>query len=80
MAGACMEFAIEFEFLLERQNDAIVLEVCVASAISSDTFRFISSYKMADHGSSENGINCAEGHINYRDLHSIVNEAVCGFV
>ena len=42
---------------------------CVASATAGENFRFKSPYKMADHGSSENGINWADGHIEYKDLH-----------
>ena len=31
---------------------------------------------LADHGSSENGINWPEVYIEYRDLHAVVNEDV----
>jgi len=51
----------------------------VASAAASDTFRFKSPYKMADHGSIENGINWTDGHIQYRESHTVINEAVAGF-
>jgi len=34
---------------------------------------------MADHGSIENGINLTDGHIEYKDLHTVLNEAVAGF-
>jgi hypothetical protein len=34
---------------------------------------------MADHGSSENGINWADGHIDYGDLHTVVKYAVASF-
>ena len=34
---------------------------------------------MADHGSSENDINWADGHIVYKDLHTVVTKAVVGF-
>ena len=34
---------------------------------------------MADHGSSENGILWADGHIEYKELHSVVTESVAGF-
>jgi hypothetical protein len=34
---------------------------------------------MAEHGSSENGINWAAGHIVYKDLHTVFTEAVAGF-
>ena len=34
---------------------------------------------MAHHGSSEIGINWADGHIDNRDLHAVVTEAMAGF-
>jgi len=34
---------------------------------------------MAEHGSVENGINWADGHIEYKELHTDLNEAVAGF-
>ena len=51
----------------------------MASATASETFRFKCTYKLADHGSSDNGINWADSHIEYRELHTVVNEAVAGF-
>jgi hypothetical protein len=56
MAGG-REVVIDYEFLRGRQNETVVKELCVASAAAAETFRFKSSYKMADHGSSENGLN-----------------------
>jgi len=34
---------------------------------------------MADHGSIENGINWMDGHIEYKEFHTVLNEAVAGF-
>ena len=51
----------------------------MASANASETFRFKSPYKMIDHVSSENGINWAGGHIEYKDLHTVVTEALAGY-
>jgi hypothetical protein len=34
---------------------------------------------MADQGSSENGINWADGHKEYKDSHTVFTEAVAGF-
>jgi len=68
MAGASREAVIDFEFLRGRQNETVVKELCVASATVSETFRFKSPYKLADHGSSDNGINLADGHIEYKEL------------
>jgi hypothetical protein len=42
-------------------------------------FRFKSPFKTADHGSSDNSINWANGHIEYKDMHTGVTEAVAGF-
>jgi hypothetical protein len=78
MTGASREAVIDFEFLRGRQNDTVVKELCIASSTASETFRFKSPYKVADHGSSENGINWADGHIQYKDLHTVVTESVAG--
>jgi len=66
MAGSSREVLIDYEFLRGRQNETVVKELCVASAADSETFRFKPPYKMADHGSIENGINWIDGHIEYR--------------
>ena len=51
----------------------------MASAITSETFRFKPHYKMADHGSIENGIIRADGHNEYKELHTVLNETALGF-
>jgi hypothetical protein len=79
MACGSREAVIDYEFLRGRQNEAVVKELCVASATASEKFRFKSPYKMADHGLSENSINWTDGHIQYSDLQTVVNEAVAGF-
>jgi len=77
MAGR--EVVIDFEFLRGRQNETVVKELSVASGSAAEMFRFKSPYKMADHGSSENGLNWADGHIEYKELHTVLTEAVGGF-
>ena len=57
----------------------VVKELCVASAAASETFCFKSPHKMADHGSTDNGINWMDGHIEYRELYTVINEVVAGF-
>ena len=54
--------------------------MCVAIATDGKTFWFKSPFKMADHGSCENGINWTDGHIEYKDLHTVVTESMAGFV
>ena len=71
------EAVIDYEFL--RGRHVTVKELCVDSAAPSETFRFKPSYKMADHGSRENGVNWNDGHIEYRELHTVINDAVAGF-
>jgi hypothetical protein len=63
---------IDFELLRGRQNETIVKEFCVPGAATSETFRFKSPYKMADHGSSENGLNWADGLIEYKELYTVI--------
>jgi len=69
MAVSSRDAVIDYEFLRGRQNETVVKELCVASAIASELFRFKPPYKMADHGSIENGINWADRHIEYKELH-----------
>jgi len=79
MAGEGRKVAIDFEFLRGWQKETIVKELNVASAAASETFRFKSPYKLADHESSENGLNWADGHIEYKELHTLLTEAVADF-
>ena len=79
MAGASWEVVIDFDFLHWRQHETVAKELCVASANDSETFRFLGPFKNADHGSSENGINWADWHIEYKELHLVFTEAVAGF-
>ena len=51
----------------------------MACATAAETFRFKSPYKLADHGLSENGLNWPDGHIEYKELRTVLNEAVAGF-
>ena len=70
---------IDYEFLRGRQNETVVKGLGVAGAAASETFRFKSPYKMADHCLTGNGINLTDGHIKYKELHTVINEAVVGF-
>ena len=79
MAGARRKTVIDFEFLPGRQNETVVKLLYVSSANAKKIFRFKSPYKMADHGSSENGIHWADGHVEYKELHTVVTKAVAGF-
>jgi len=78
MAVSSRDAVIDYEFLWLRWNETFVKELCVASAIASGIFRFKPPYKMADHGLVENGINWMDGHIECRELHTVLNETVAG--
>jgi len=78
MAVSSREAVIDYEFLRGRQNKTVVKELCGASAIASKTFCFKPPYKMPDHGSIDIGINWMDGHIEYKELHTVHNEAVAG--
>jgi len=56
---------IDLELMQGRENETVVNELIVASA--AEMFRFKSPYKI-DHGSSENGLNWVDGHIEYKEL------------
>ena len=53
--------------------------MCVVGATVSVMFRFKNPYKMADHGSSHNGLNSADGLIDYKVLRTFIAEAVVSF-
>jgi len=73
------EDVIDYEFLRGRQNEKVVKVLSVASAAASEIFRFKCPYKMGDNGSSGNGLNFADGHIEYKELHTLITEAGAGF-
>jgi hypothetical protein len=52
--------------LYGRQNETVVKELCVSICTAIETFRFKSPYKVADNVLSENDINWADGHIEYK--------------
>jgi hypothetical protein len=70
---------VDYEFLRGRQNGTVIKELCVASAAASETFRFKSTSKVADHCSSENGLNWADEHFEYKELHTVIIDSVAGF-
>jgi len=35
---------------------------------------------MTDNGSRDNGLNWADEHIEYKELHTVITEAMAGFV
>jgi len=63
MAGSSRDAVIDYVFLRGRQNETVVNELSMASSAACETFRFKPPYKMADHGSTENGKNWMDGNI-----------------
>jgi len=78
MAGG-REVVINYEFVRGHQNETVVKKLCVASSAASVTFHFKSPYKMADHGSLENGLKWADGRMEYKELHTVITEAVANY-
>jgi len=68
MAGSSREAMIDYELLRGRQKETVVKELCVESDAAYETFRFKPPNKMADHGSTANGIYWIDDHIDYREL------------
>jgi len=78
MAG-WREVLINYEILRGRQNETVVKDLCVASAAVSETIRFKSPFKMAEHGSSGNGLNWTDECIEYKKLHKVIGESEADF-
>ena len=70
---------IDYEYSQGRQNETVAKELYVVSAGVFVSFRFKSPFMMADYGSIDNGINSNDGHIEYRELHNVLNDVVAGF-
>ena len=70
---------IDYEFLRGQENETVVKELCVARAAAFEMFRFKSPNKMTNHGSTANGLNWSDGHIEYKEFHTVINETVEGF-
>ena len=63
---------IDYEFLRGRQNEFVV------SDAASEKFRFRSSI-IGDHASFEKDLHWTDGHIKYREIHTVIKKAVAGF-
>jgi len=62
---------IDYEFFRGRKFETVVNEPAWPAAWRPR--RSVSSpYKMAYHGSTENGINWNDGHIDYKGLHTVL--------
>jgi len=57
MVGSSRDAVIYYVFLRWRQNETVVKEIWVGSVAASEMLHFMPPYKMADHGSTVNGIN-----------------------
>ena len=72
------EVVFDYEFLLGRQNKMNAKEQCVVRAAASETICFKRPKKIADHRSSGNGLNWADGNIVYKELYTDITETVAG--
>jgi len=62
-----------------RQNETVVKKLRVASDAASETFRFKSPFKLANHVLSENVLKWTDEHIEYKELQTVITEPVAGF-
>lgn len=74
-----MEVVIHYEFLKGSQGEIIIKELSIAAINVIDTLHFQSPYGMIPHGSAENGLNWDDGHIPYKQLETVLSEAVAGY-
>ena len=70
---------IDYEILSGQSKEPIVKELAVATKDVVQTFHFAPPYAMHAHGSDENGLNWADGNVPYKELHTVVSEAVANF-
>jgi len=62
-----------------RQKETFVKDLFVVSVATFETFPFKSPCKMGDHESRANVINWSVGHTVYKELHTVITEAVASF-
>jgi len=74
-----MEVVIDYEFLKGSQDEVVIKELSLAAKNVAYTLHFQSPYAMRPHGSAENGHNWDDGHIPYRQLETVLSEAVAGY-
>ena len=74
-----MEVVIDYESLKGSQGEVVIKELSLAAKNVVHTLHFQSPYAMRPHGSSENGLNWDDGHIPYRQLDTVLSEAVAGY-
>ena len=73
------EVVIDYETLTGKNKEPVVKELSIAAESVLQTWHFRSPYNMLPHGSEENGLNWADGHVDYHDLFTVVSEAVANY-
>ena len=73
------EVITDYETLTGKNNEPVVKEVSIAAEGVLQTWHFRSPYNMLPHGSKENGLNWADGHIDYHELYTVLSEAVANY-
>jgi hypothetical protein len=74
-----MEVVIDYEVLPGAQDEEVVKEHSVAADVIIQTFHFKSPYVMRPHASTENGVSCGDGIIEYNQLYTVLIEALAVF-
>ena len=70
------EVIIDYETLTGKNNEPVVKELSIAADGVLQTWHFRSPYTMLPHGSEENGLNWADGHLDYHDVFTVLSEGV----
>jgi hypothetical protein len=74
-----MEVVVDYVSLKGHHNEVVIKELAIVGAGVIQTYHFKSPYFMANHGSTENGMNWEDGHIPYTQLPTVLSEAVAGY-
>lgn len=70
---------IDYSTLTGKSNEPVVKELSIAAEGVLQTWHFRSPYNMLPHGSEENGLNWADGHVDYHELFTVLSEAVANY-
>jgi len=73
------EVVIDYSTLTGKNNEPVVKELSIAAEGVLQTWHFRSPYVMQPHGSEKNGLNWADGHIDYHELYIVLSEAVANY-
>jgi len=77
--GGRREVVIEYVFLRGERMRQSSMSCVLRVSLRPSLFHFKNPYKMVDHVQSETGLISFNGLIEYKELHTVVTEALVGF-